>query len=137
MAQDATKIYAGPATKVETSPNDSTWTDIGFASANVEITWEPKKSELMDSNEFQLSGLGKISVELVQTDNASLTIIKGYRAAKAYVKVTAVDGRTYKVSGIFLSYQLKRGFKAGEAHTLMVTGQRETLQPDDWCAFPT
>ncbi len=136
MAQDATKIFAGPATKVETSPNDSTWTDLGFANANAEIAWEPANTELMDGNMPQLSGLGKLTIELVQTDSATLTILKGYRTAKAFVRITAADNTVYKVSGVFLSYAMKRGFKSGEPHMITVTGQRHTIQPDDWCAFP-
>lgn len=137
MAQDATKIFAGPATKVELSANGSDWTDIGFANANAEISWEPAPTELMDGNNAQLSGLGKVSVEMVQTDSGTLTTIKTYRTAKAYVRITASDANTYVVNGVFLSYSMKRGFKAGEPHMLTITGQRHTINPDDWCAFPS
>jgi len=136
MAADATKIFAGPATKVETSPDGSTWTDLGFMNANAEIDFEADKTELMDGNELQVSGLGKVSVELVQTDSATLGIIKGYRTSKAYLRVTSVDAKTYQVSGIYLSQAVKRGFKGGEPHTLIVTGQRRVVNADDWVTFP-
>jgi len=136
MAQDATKIFSGPATKVEVSSDGTTWTDLGFGSANAEITWEPHQAELSEGNQLQLSGLGKISVELFQTDSGTLNTLKSYRQQKAYMRITAVDGTQYQVSGIFLSYNVKRGFKEGEPHTIVVTGQRTTLQPDDWVTFP-
>ena len=136
MAQDATKIYAGPATKIEVSSDGTTWTDLGFSSANVEITWEPQATELSEGNQVQMSGLGKISMELLQSDSGTLNTLKNYRAAKAYVRVTAVDNQQYQVSGIFLSTNVKRGFKAGEPHTITVTGQRITLNADDWVTFP-
>ena len=69
MASDATKIYHGPATKVEVSSVGATWTDLGFFKSEAEITWEPHKAELSDQNEVQLSGLGKLKVLLVQTDS--------------------------------------------------------------------
>jgi len=136
MAQDANKIYAGPATKVEVSADGITYTDLGFSSANIEITWEPHQAELSEGNQVQMSGLGKISVELVQTDSATLTTLKNYQKTKAYVRVTAADGQTYVVSGIFLSTNVKRGFKSGGPHTVVVTGQRITINPDDWVTFP-
>ncbi len=137
MAADASKIYAGPATLIEISSDGTTYSDLGFSNANVEITWEPHKTELSEGNEVQMSGLGKISIEMVQTDSATLATIKGYRTTKAYLRVTSADGNTYVVSGIFLSTQVKRGFKAGEPHTVTVTGQRHTLNADDWVTFPT
>ncbi len=136
MAADATKIFAGPATKIEVSGDGTTWTDLGFGSANAEITWEPQQTELSEGNQVQLSGLGKISVELVQSDSGTLNTLKNYRTAKAYMRITAVDGKQYQVQGIFLSVNVKRGFKPGEPHTLVVTGQRVTLNPDDWVTFP-
>jgi len=137
MAADATKIFAGPATKVEVSSDGTTWIDLGFTNANAEITWEPQQTELSEGNQVQMSGLGKISIELVQTDSATLTTLKSYQKAKAYVRITAADNQTYQVSGIFLSINVKRGFKPGEPHTLTVTGQKITINPDDWVTFPT
>ncbi len=136
MASDATKIYSGPATKVEVSSDGTTWTDLGFFKSEAEITWEPHKAELSDQNEVQLSGLGKVKVLLVQSDSATLNTLKNYQRAKAYVRITAVDGKTYQVSGIFLSTMVSRAFKTGEPHTIEVTGQRTTLNPDDWVTFP-
>ncbi|MFQ5639524.1 MAG: hypothetical protein ACE5IR_16185 [bacterium] len=136
MAADATKIYSGPATKIELSPDDTVWTDAGFMNANAEINWEPAAAELSDQNEVQLSGKGTIVFELVQSDDPTIEAIKTYRTAKAYVRVTGVDTKTYKVSGIFLKMEVKRGFKPGEPHTIRVMGGRATLHADDWCAAP-
>lgn len=136
MAADASKIYSGPATKVEVSPDGATWTDLGYMKANAVISWEPNKAELSDQNEVPLTGLGKISLDLVQTDNATLTILKSYKTTKAYVRITAVDGKTYQVSGIFLSTPIERPFQPGEPHKITVTGQRVTQNPDDWVTFP-
>ncbi len=136
MAQNAGKIFAGPATKVEISSDGTTWTDLGFSSANVEITWEPQQAELSEGNMVQLSGLGKISIEMLQSDSGTLNTLKSYRTQKAYLRITAVDGNTYQVNGIFLSTNVKRGFKAGEPHTILVTGQRITRNADDFVTFP-
>ncbi|HHL73215.1 MAG TPA: hypothetical protein ENJ29_11970 [Bacteroidetes bacterium] len=136
MAADATKIFSGPATKVEISSDGSTWTDLGYSKADVKIGWEPDGIELMDGNKFQSSGLGTIEIPLVQTNASQITTLKTYRTTKAYLRITAVDTNTYTVSGVLLSYKTERGFTAGEPHTIMVTGQRRTLQPDDWCAAP-
>lgn len=136
MAADASKIFAGPATLIEISSDGTTYSDLGFSNANVEITWEPHKAELSEGNEVQMSGIGKISIEMVQTDSATLTTLKGYRTTKAYLRITSVDTQQYIVSGIFLSTSVKRGFKSGEPHMVTVTGQRATLNADDWVTFP-
>lgn len=136
MAQDATDIYSGPITTLEVSANGSSWTDVGFGSGEAMITWEPSKQVLGDQNEVELTGLGKISIELLQTDQTTLAAIAAFKRAKAYVRITTVDTNTYVVSGIFLSINLQRSFKPGEAHKMVVTGQRETVDCDDWCAFP-
>ena len=137
MAQDATKIFAGPAKTIELSADGVTYVDIGFSSENVNIDWEPDKIPILDGNEFQSSGLGKISIELIQTGQTVIAAVKAYRIAKAYVKITALDDKEYVVSGIYLSYTMKRSYKPGEAHALLVTGQRRTINPDDFCPFPT
>jgi hypothetical protein len=136
MAQNAAKIFSGPITTLELSANGSTYTDIGFGTAECTITWEPSAQELSDSNMVQLSGIGKISLELVQTDSTTLTAVQAYKQAKAYVRITTADSQTYVVSGIFLSTQVTRGFKPGESHKMVVTGQRSTVDADDWVTFP-
>lgn len=136
MAQDATKIFSGPVTAIELSANGSSYTDIGYGTANAEITWEPAPQELSEGNQIQLAGLGKIKVEMVQTDSGTLATVKSYRTSKAYVRLTTAEAKTFVVSGIFLAYALKRGMKAGESHILTITGQKYTINPDDFCAFP-
>ncbi len=137
MAQDASKIYSGPATKIEVSNDGATWTDLGFGNADAEITWEPNAVELSEGNQVQMNGMGKLKLVLVQSDSGTLNTLKSYRTTKAYVRITAADGNQYQVSGIFLATNVKRGFKPNEPHTIEVTGQRVTLYPDDWVTFPT
>ncbi len=137
MAQNASKIFSGPISQLTISNMDGTnLSDLGFSNGTAEITWEPRTVELMDGGLLQLSGIGKVNIELLQTDTATINVLKGYRDVQAKLTITAFDSTPYTISGVFIATSLKRSFKPGEPHILTLTAQKETLFPDEFCSFP-
>ena len=138
MAADATKIFGGAAVTIEISAAGAdVWTDLGFFKADAEITWEPYAAPLSDQNEVPLSGLGKIKATLVQSEAATLTALETYKTAKADLRITDVMSNVHTVTSIFIKVQVKRAFAPNEPHTVEIMAQRETQNPDDWCAAPS
>lgn len=144
MAQDATKIYAGPVTAIGIAAagtaDDGSYTDIGFADEDnsVNITWEPLKAPLMDGNNFQMHGRGTAVISLVQTDpSGAQASLETYRTAKAKLKFTTPStSEYYFIDNVLCSYKLTRPMKPGEVHKIEVTVSLITAQPDDFCDGP-
>jgi hypothetical protein len=141
---DATKIYSGPATAIginTTATADSgSFTDLGYmGEASVEITWEPHNSVLSSGNLFQMNGRGKAVIELLETNATGIQAsLETYRTALAKLKITTLDTTNgyYYISNVFVTYQQVRPMKPGDPHKFIVTVQRDTDQPDDFCSGP-
>ena len=125
---DATNIYHGPVSKIEISDDNTLFSDLGAVGKNnAEITFDPVADELGDKQEVQLYGLGKIRVDIAETHAVNIALVKA--ATQQYIKVTALNAKTYLVGPIFLKYGTKRGF-ADEAHILSIMGQKAAVDED-------
>lgn len=140
MAKDATKIFGGPAKSIEVSTTSgfSSPFVLGYASPDVQIKWEPKAVDTLQAQKFQPKGVGSISVKLQQTDSATLAQLKLMRTAEYYIRVTDYKSNVIptKVPMLF-SYTWDAPYNENDVHTLTVTAQIATEEPDDFVTLLT
>ena len=141
---DATKIYSGPATaigiNVTGTADNGSFTDLGYmGEASVDISWEPFRPVLSSGNMIQLGGRGKAVIELLETNAAGIQAsLETYKTALAKLKITTLDATNgyYYIANVFVTFQQVRPFKPGDPHKFIVTVQRDTDNPDDFCTGP-
>ncbi len=138
MSKDATKIFGGPVKTIEidTDSGFGSANNLGYASAECEITWEPAPVETSVGQMFQPKGIGKIKLVLQQTDQTKLGYLKTARTTEHYVRVTDYNdvARATQVP-MFLNYKPINPYNAQDVHTFEVTAQIATEEPDDFVDF--
>ncbi len=113
-------IYSGPG---EISLYDATngVLHLGF-NQEINVDGSAENHELLDGNIHQYNTVFKLTAPLVQSDSSLLAAIKARRAVRQEVTIVGFESVT-KIKDVFVSLGLKRGFKAGEPHTLELSAQ--------------
>lgn len=138
MAKDATKIFGGPAKTIEIddASNFGSSNVLGYASAEVSITFEPAPVETLSGQMFQPKGLLKFSMRLQQTDDTTIGYLKTARTTEHYIRITDYNDNAYpSLVPMLLSYQMELPFNSSDVHTILVTGQIAVEEPDDGINF--
>lgn len=137
---DATKIFGGPAKKIEMDDNSgfSSATDLGYEAGEAQVVWEPNPRKTLNAQNFQLNGIGKITLKLQQTDTATLTALKAGRTTAQYFRITDYKDVTWVTSiPCLIQYAPDQKFNESDEHVFVVTGQVAAEEPDDWMEFQT
>lgn len=145
MAQDATKIFAGPVSAVGIAAagtaDAGSFTDLGFLDeeSNANIEWTPNTGNISDGNVFQKSGTGQAVITLLQTDPSDAqATLESFLEAKAKIKITTLrSDEYYFIDNVFITYRLMRPFGPGDVHKLEITVRRHSENQDDFCDGPT
>lgn len=131
MSVTVANIYRGPLSGITVDDaGGSAPADLGAIGANnAEITFEGQPYELGDGQSVELYGVGKVVIEIAETDNANVELVD--RTALQKLILTALDGTTYTIDNIFLSVSTKRGFGA-DPHILTISGTKKAVDEDDF-----
>ena len=102
-----------------------------IGNANVEITFDPNAYELGDGQNFQTHGMGKITIELAETDSTHLATISAAKTTAAVAVITDLAGNTYTTPSLLWNYKTKRGF-GDDVHTVTIEAQKKCEDEDDF-----
>ena len=131
MAGDATNIYHGPLASVSIDDaGGSAPNDMGYlGNNNASISFEPQGYELGDGQNAQLFGMGKVEIEIAETDSTHLGYID--TTAEQKLILTALDATTYTIDNVLVTYEVKRGF-GNDPHVLIIRAQKKAIDEDDF-----
>ena len=142
---DATKIYTGPITAIGSAAvgaaDGGAFTDLGYIGGEgaAVVEWDPNAVPLSRGGGVQTAGLGRITIELVETDPAGIqATLETYRKTLGKLKLTTVDTTNgyHFIDNIFLTFSQARDFKPGGVHKFEVIAELITENPDDFCSGP-
>lgn len=123
-------IYHGPLSALTIGGSDMG----ALGEANVSITWEPAAYTLHDGQQLQVYGLGKVEIELSETDSTHMATILSAATTPAIVIATGLDGSVYTLPSILLTHKVSRTF-GDDVHKVTVTGQKKTVSEASWCTI--
>jgi len=127
MALTPANIYHGPAATVTLGGSD-----LGsMGENNVLITYEPAVATLHDGQQFHMYGLGRVEVELTETDATHLATISAAKSTAAALVVTGLNGKVYTLVSMIFSYKTKRQF-GEEPHMVIISAQKKVTDEDDF-----
>jgi len=126
-------VYSGPIDKLEISVDGGTvYNDMGTVGdgANVESDFEPNKSDLGDGNQLTKFGTYKVKATILESHTSNLTTLKTAETVQSYMRVTALDAKTYTFGPMLMQHSIKRGF-GKDPHSIIIEGQKYAANSDD------
>lgn len=114
------RIYSGPGdVALWDSVNGYWW--LGY-NKEIALDCEPVLIDISEGNQVQKTVNSKLKASIVQSDSALIAILKARRTKKQKIFIVTPESM-YVLQNVIPSLSLKRGQKAGEAHSLDLTAQ--------------
>jgi len=139
---DILRIYSGGSTQVNLYDSTNGVLHLGFAGEDIIVESEPQAVPLSRGGAVETKQIVSFEATLLETDS---TKIDNLIARKGYLQEVYIIGidHAYKMRDCFIKIKEIRTMKGGEAHMLVLSGQRyqesvsaaADLPESDYCQF--
>ena len=116
------RVYTGSGIQVSLYDATNGLAYLGWIEEGADFSDESQNTILSTGSLFELSKLAKFQIPILQTDAAKLAILTARRGYAQEVYFIGLDF-ALKISNVFISVNMARGFKPGTGHKYLLTGQ--------------